>query len=133
VSTSDYVDFSNPLTVPNDSAPSVVPAPRFLAQARPAPVLRAVRLTGRPDAAIPPRDRFAADRAAAPRTAAANAHAATGPLAQRRAAADRERAEQAVRVAQRLQQLRAEVASHERARQAAHAPPRAPRSQGVKP
>jgi hypothetical protein len=119
----------------NDSAPTTVPAgaPRFLARARPMPVLRAVRLSGRADAPMAPKDRWAEPRALAPWPAAANARPVTGPLAERRAAEERDRAEQAVRRAQRLQQLRAQVEARERAQQAAHAPPGAARSRGVRP
>jgi hypothetical protein len=134
VSSSYDFDVSNFLTAPNDTtAPTVVPAPRFLARARPAPVVRTVRLSGRADAPIAARDRWAAPRAPALRPAAANAQPATGPMAERRAAAERDRAQRAVDRAQRLQQLRAQVEARERAQRAAHAPPRAARSQGVRP
>jgi hypothetical protein len=119
----------------NDSAPTTVPAgvSRFLARARALPAVRPVRLAGRADAPMAARDRWLTPSTPATRPAAVNARAASGPMAERDAAADRARAERAAHRAQRLQQLRAQVEARERAQQAAHAPPRAARSQGVRP
>jgi hypothetical protein len=129
------IAFDPYLTAQNDGAPTTVPAgaPRFLARTRPLPALQAVRLSGRADAPMAPRDRFAAPRELTLRPAAVSARPVTGLLAERRASEERDRTEQAARSAQRLQQLRAAVEARERARQAAHAPPGAARSQGVRP
>jgi hypothetical protein len=114
---------------PNDSAPTVVPAaPRFLALARPLSAVRTSRAVGFRDTPVGPRDQFAAPRSPAPK-----ARPATGPFAERRAEEARVRAEQAARLAQRLQQLRAEAEARERAVRAAHAAPGATPRRGVRP
>ena len=144
-SVSNGVDHSNFLTAVNGYAPTVVPAPRFLARARPPRVVNTAAAVGGQGAGFPRTARFPALKAFSPRPAATGAAASFDPAAQRRAARDQARVQREAQRAQSIQRLRARVEARDAARQAAKAAqaaraaahtsssPGGTRSQGVKP
>lgn len=126
-------------TAPNDTVPLLPsPAPRFMAQARAVPPVRVAVSANPLDAPITGGERLHAPktRPAQPslvtRSASRLAAAAAGPIAERRAAEERDRAASEAHRAERVQQLRVRAEALARARQASVAP-RAPRGQGVRP